>query len=168
MAIFDMQKLQPTVAMNLQIVVCRAWDPSMALWWEKRWNGFTGWQWCLLKWVDATYTTGIKNYPMMKMCPLWELLHSKYKEMFPNLFTVVSVALAIPVISVDCEWGFSTQNRIKWAYRSTIASGHLVVLMQISIQGPPIEEFDFWESTANLAEIKSQDILVNSTPTTNT
>ena len=94
-------------------------------------------EWMLMKQLVT------KNYPLMKMCPLWELLCSKYKETFPNLLKLISAVLAIPVTSVDGERGFSTQNRIKRAHRSTIGTKRLDVLMRISIQGPPIEQFDF-------------------------
>ena len=94
-------------------------------------------EWMLMKQLVS------KNYPSMEMRPVWELLYKKYRETFPNLFKLVSAAFAIPITSADCERGFSTQNRIKCAYRSSLSAKRLDVLMRISIQGPPIDQFDF-------------------------
>ena len=81
-------------------------------------------EWMLMKQLVS------KNYPAMQMRPLWELLYSKYRETFPNLLKLVSAALAIPVTSADCERGFSTQNRIKYAHRTSLGAKRLDVLMR--------------------------------------
>ena len=49
----------------------------------------------------------------------------------------------IPMTSVQCERGFSTQNRIKSKLRTNLNNQTLNDLMRISEDGPHIKEFDF-------------------------
>ena len=41
------------------------------------------------------------------------LLSSEMQEQFPQMLRLLTIALTIPVSSVDCERGFSKQNLIK-------------------------------------------------------
>ena len=143
MVIFDMQQL-PTSPSELANSGTAELETLLQHYGEER-NGTAPFvesdacrgEWMLMKQLVS------KNYPSMQIHPLWELLYTKYRETFPNLFKLVSAAFAIPVTSADCERGFSTQNRIKRAHRSSLGAKQLDVLMRISIQGPPIEQFDF-------------------------
>ena len=72
---------------------------------------------------------------------------------------LASGALAIPITSADCERGFSTQNRIKRAHRSTVGIDRLNVLMRISMEGPPIDRFDFVQALAIWRQKKHRIVL---------
>lgn len=78
----------------------------------------------------------------------------EYQDIFPDFAKLASIALVIPVSSVLCERGFSTQNRIKNTRRSRLTDEHVDNLMLISIHGPPIQDFNFNEAVANFNEKK--------------
>ena len=58
-------------------------------------------EWMLLKQLVS------KNYPGMKMKDLWHILAEKYSDTFPQMLKLTSAAMAVPVLSADCERGFS-------------------------------------------------------------
>jgi hypothetical protein len=78
------------------------------------------------------------NFPGMKLKDLWPLIADKYADAFPQMLRLTSAAMAVPMSSSDCERGFSTQNCIKRNQRSSLGSSRFDVLMQISMEGPPI------------------------------
>ena len=70
-------------------------------------------------------------------------LNVKYNAVIPNMAKVLKCCLAIPVSSVPCERGFSTQNRIKSKFRTIMANSILTVLMLLKESGPDRKDFDF-------------------------
>lgn len=56
----------------------------------------------------------------------------QYMLQYPNLVKLASVALIIPVTSVECERGFSCQNRIKSKFRARLNTVTLNALMQLA------------------------------------
>ena len=60
-----------------------------------------------------------------------------------NMIAILKCCVVIPVTSVQCERGFSTQNRIKTKSRTSLKSETLDDLMRISEDGPIPSEFDF-------------------------
>ena len=70
------------------------------------------------------------------------VLIEDYGDIFPSFKSLANVALVLPMSSVPCERGFSTQNRIKTARRSRLTDDHVNTLMLISIHGPPLADFD--------------------------
>ena len=77
------------------------------------------------------------------MADICRLLILKHRDTYPMLALLAAVALTVPMSSVDCERGFSRQNLIKTRIRSAL---HPIILdrhLKISIEGPPISEFDF-------------------------
>ena len=71
---------------------------------------------------------------------------AKYQDTMPNLLVVLKCCLLVPMTSVQCERGFSTQNRIKSKFRTRLNNKSLNDLMRISEDGPHIKEFDFQEA----------------------
>ena len=65
------------------------------------------------------------------------------QELFPHTLTLLSIALTIPVSSVDCERGFSKQNLIKTKMRAKLKTENVSTLMKISVDTPQMEEFKF-------------------------
>ena len=63
--------------------------------------------------------------------------------LMPNICNCLKVCCVIPVSSVSCERGFSTQNRIKSKVRTNLNNETLNRLMRISEEGPALKEFDF-------------------------
>ncbi|XP_052249683.1 zinc finger protein 862-like [Dreissena polymorpha] len=61
----------------------------------------------------------------------------------PNIVMLLKCCVVIPMTSVQCERGFSTQNRIKSKSRTSLKSKALDDLMRISGDGPTPGDFDF-------------------------
>jgi len=77
------------------------------------------------------------------MADICRLLILKHGDTYPMLAFLAAVALTVPMSSVDCERGFSRQNLIKTRIRSALHPISLDRLLKMSIEGPPISEFDF-------------------------
>jgi hypothetical protein len=56
----------------------------------------------------------------------------QYVEDYANMTKLAYIALIIPVTSVECERGFSMQNRIKTKFRSRIQNPTLNSLMKLA------------------------------------
>ncbi len=52
---------------------------------------------------------------------------NKYLDMLPNVYALLKCCAVIPMTSVQCERGFSTQNRLKSKFRSSMKSQHLMI-----------------------------------------
>ena len=69
--------------------------------------------------------------------------------LYPNLASLACAALVLPMSTVDCERGISALGRIKSKLRNRLAETSLNNLLFISIEGPPLQEFDFDEAVTN-------------------
>ena len=67
----------------------------------------------------------------------------KYPEILPNVVKLLEVGVMIPISSVPCERGFSTQNRIVSKLRTSLSTDTIADLMRISEDGCPMKKFDF-------------------------
>ncbi|XP_060589612.1 zinc finger protein 862-like [Ruditapes philippinarum] len=83
------------------------------------------------------------SYRNMSLIEIVCEMQKKYSEMIPNVLTILKCCVVLPMSSVQCERGFSTQNRIKSKLRTSIKSETLDNLMRISEDGPDIMKFDF-------------------------
>ena len=81
-----------------------------------------------------------------------------HSEMYPQISHLLSILVILPVSSVPCERGFSAANRIKTKLRNRLMVQSLDILLRISIEGPPIEQFDFTRGLALYKNIKSSCI----------
>ena len=64
-------------------------------------------------------------------------------DMFSQLAKLAAIGVLIPVSTAECERAFSTMNRIKTDLRNHLKTSSLDCLMRISIEGPPIAQFNF-------------------------
>ena len=83
------------------------------------------------------------NYRKLLMKEFWKVIATKHNLLFLELIKLVAASLVIPVSNVDCERGFSTQNRIKNKLCNRLKTNRLNHLMRITIEGPPIDLFNF-------------------------
>ena len=81
--------------------------------------------------------------------------------MYPQISYLLSIILILPVSSVPCERGFSAANRIKIKLRNRLIVQSLDILLRISIEGPPIEQFDFTRALALYKNIKQRRIFMH-------
>ena len=61
---------------------------------------------------------------------------------FQNILHLVHIMLVLPVSSAVCERGFSSQKRIKYDVRASLHTDTVEDLIQISVEGPSLEDFD--------------------------
>ena len=86
---------------------------------------------------------GLRNMSFIAVCTL---LFTEYREIYPNITTLATIAAVIPVSSVPCERGFSVQNRVKNCRRNRLNEDVVNDLMMITMQGPAVGDFDFREA----------------------
>ena len=101
---------------------------------------------CRREWSIAKHLVLQQKYPRDEMSLLWKIMYQNHKDVIPNLIILAELALILPIHTADCERGFSKQNLIKSKSRNRIGDAALNRLMLISIEGKPLEEFDFVES----------------------
>ena len=65
--------------------------------------------------------------------------------MSPIVSAMLSHGLVLPTATADCQRVFSAVKRIKTCPRNSLKTETLEELMYISIEGPPMEEFNFEE-----------------------
>lgn len=78
----------------------------------------------------------IKNENTIDFGKFSEKFLREHNDTFPTISKIIKVALVLPVTSVPCERGFSTQNRIKSKFRNSLNNKNLDILMRISELGP--------------------------------
>ncbi|KAI8519944.1 hypothetical protein Bbelb_032010 [Branchiostoma belcheri] len=64
---------------------------------------------------------------------------------FPETTKLLNAVAVITMSTVPCKQGFSVQNRIKTKGRVQLKAENLDVLMRISVEGPAIKDFDFYQ-----------------------
>lgn len=84
----------------------------------------------------ALFKKVVKNENMLDFGKFSEKFLREYSDTFPIISKIMKVALVLPVTSVPCERGFSTQNRIKSNFRNSLNNKNLDILMRISELGP--------------------------------
>ena len=74
------------------------------------------------------------------------LSSSEMQEQVPQMLKLLTLALTVPISSVDCEQGFSKQNLLKTKIRAKLKTENVSTVMKMSVDTPQIEEFDFHKS----------------------
>ena len=77
---------------------------------------------------------------------------------FPNFTNLASVCLCLPLTTTDCERAFSTMRRVKTRLRGQLINKTLNNCMRISIEGPPLQEFDFNTAVEDWSKLKKRRI----------
>ena len=98
---------------------------------------------CRDEWETAKQLVVQQKYPTNSTQALWKLIHQYHADSLPNLMVLAQLALIMPYQTADCERGFSAQNLVKTARRSTISEHNLNVALTIKYEGGHIENFDF-------------------------
>ncbi|CAC5373913.1 unnamed protein product [Mytilus coruscus] len=75
----------------------------------------------------------------------YENIHNNL-DLYPNIGRLYAIALTCPCTSIECERGFSQYNLIKTNHRNLLSVAHVNQLSIITIEGPPIHDFDFDEA----------------------
>ena len=83
---------------------------------------------------------------------------NEMQDQFPQMLKLLTIALTIPVSSVDCERGFSKQNLIKTKIRAKLKTENVSTLMKISVDTPEMETFDFHRAFVEWCSIKDRVI----------
>ena len=99
------------------------------------------------------------SYQSHSMEDFWAVVAQKHKDQFPCLLKLAHACLTLPVSTVCCERGFSTQNRIKTKLRNRMKVRRLDVLMRIYEEGPTIKDLDFSKPIEMWCKAKDRRIL---------
>ena len=78
-----------------------------------------------------------------------EKLNNTGEGGFPNLSLLIKIASVIPMSSCSCERSFSTQNRIKTAYRNRFGAETLQALMLVANTDKKIQDFNFGKALSH-------------------
>ena len=107
---------------------------------------------CLKQLASASYKShSVEDF--------WAIVAQKHKDQFPCLLKLAHACLTLPVSTVCCERGFSTQNRIKTKLRNRMKVRRLDALMRISEEGPPVKDLDFSKPIEMWCRAKDRRIL---------
>ncbi|XP_078614277.1 uncharacterized protein C17orf113-like [Branchiostoma floridae x Branchiostoma japonicum] len=92
---------------------------------------------------------------------MWEELEQTHgTELFPNILMLATIARLLPMHTADCERGFSVQNRLKTRLRNALSVNRLDILLNIVINAPERQEFDFHRAYRVWAAVKNRRIVV--------
>ena len=85
-----------------------------------------------------------KNFRSCTIQTLYrQLLNSQDLSLqYPNIAKLLTIALTLPVSTVDCERGFSRHNLIKTRLRSRLLTKNVSTLMKIAIDTPDIQHMN--------------------------
>ena len=67
---------------------------------------------------------------------------AEVKETYPNMVTLITLALTMPVSTADCERGFSKHNLIKNKTRARLKTENVATLMRMSLDTPDLSVVD--------------------------
>lgn len=80
------------------------------------------------------------------------------QEQFPQMLKLLTIALTVPVSSIDCERGFSQQNLIKTKIRAKLKTENVFTLTKMSVDTTEMEKFDFHKAFVIWCLIKDRVI----------
>ena len=86
------------------------------------------------------------------------LCSSEMQEQFPQMLRLLTIALTMPVSSIDCERGFIKQNLIKTKIRAKLKTENISTLMKMSVDTPEMEKFDFHKAFVIWCSIKDSHL----------
>ena len=101
-----------------------------------------------------------KNFSNLSLQGMAEklLCSNEMQEQFPQMLKLLTIALTVPVSSVDCERGFSKQNLIKIKIRAKLKTENVSTLMKMSVDTPEMEKFDFHKAFVIWCSIKDSHL----------
>jgi len=72
----------------------------------------------------------------------WMELNREFRDMCPNVLSLVDLVLTLPASTSECERGFSSMKQIKSDWRSSLKSSTLSDLMTVKLHSAAIEQYD--------------------------
>ena len=99
---------------------------------------------CTSEWegLKRLFANNFSNHSMRQMTNLL-CTDSSLQDMYPNFSKLASIAALVPVSTAKCECSFSTMNRVKTKLRNRMKMSTLDSLIRISMEGPPLPQFNF-------------------------
>ncbi|XP_053385814.1 zinc finger protein 862-like [Mercenaria mercenaria] len=94
------------------------------------------------------------SYKSASLLDITTTFMKKYADDFPNMVTILKCCSVLPMSSVKCERGFSTQNRIMSRLRNRLNNQALDDQMRISEDGPSVGDFDFKKALEKWKAVK--------------
>ena len=77
---------------------------------------------------------------------------------YPKFVKLAQVCLTLPISTADCERAFSIMHRIKTRLRSEMCNSTLNHCMRISMEGPPLQQFNFNAAVDAWSTLKNRRI----------
>ena len=71
--------------------------------------------------------------------------YEAYKSIFPQMFSLMNILLAIPMSTATVERSFSPMKLVKNRLRNQLSDVSLPQLMRIAIEGPELTDINFEE-----------------------
>ena len=79
----------------------------------------------------------------------WHDIVVDIKDLYSNVYKIISTVLSLPITTVFCERGFSIQNIVKTKLRNRLTNENIDYLMRIILERDNIAGFDFKEAFKN-------------------
>lgn len=92
------------------------------------------------EWIKAKSVI-LNSYKLLNPSQLCYRMISLHSDVLPNYAILCQIAFCMCVSSVECERGFSLQNRIKNKFRCSLKPESVDKLMKICQLGPSVESF---------------------------
>lgn len=93
-------------------------------------------EWELLK-VHIT-----KHYQGVPYKEMWKAIFARKAHLFPNILHLVAIMMVLPVSNAQLERAFSAMGRVVTDWRKSLATETISDLLLITLEGPPLSEFD--------------------------
>lgn len=103
--------------------------------------------WAKLKTLAVTYKTLENN-------AFWKL--ALELDELEDIHILIETYLSIPLTTVECERTFSRLNLIKTDLRQSLAAENVSALMQIALNGPELETYDFSRCIQDWTSLKKR------------
>ena len=99
---------------------------------------------CVSEW-EGLKRLFVNKFSHLNLRQMTKLLRidASLRDMYPQLAKLASIAALVPVSTAECERSFSTMNWVKTALRNRMKTSTLDSLTRISIEGPPLPQFNF-------------------------
>ncbi|CAG8776430.1 12701_t:CDS:2, partial [Cetraspora pellucida] len=88
----------------------------------------------------------LSNYRSLHITTAWHNIlrdSQDFSLIYPNIYTIISIILCLPLSNAYVERVFSKQNLIKTKLRNRMNSDTLNDILMISLNGPPYDEFNY-------------------------
>ena len=99
---------------------------------------------CTSEW-ESLKRLFVNSFSHMSMRQMTNLLCTdpSLQDIYPQFSKLASSAALVPVSTADCKRSFSTMNRVKTKLRNCMTTSTLDSLIRISMEGPPLPQFNF-------------------------